>query len=76
MVNKSEERVDGLEIYYRPIERFEKWTAILFWASALFSILVLYSQYIPWKAFYDVPTLLFSTSVLLHLVLSLYIRFY
>lgn len=80
MINISEERVDGLERYYRPIERFEKWTAVLFWASALFSIAVLYSQFIPWndqwKAVHDIPTILFSTSVLLHLVLSLYIRFH
>ena len=76
MANLCEVRVDGLERYYRPIEHFEKWTAILFWLSALFSFAVLYSQFIPWKDIHDIPTLLFSVSVLLHLILSLYIRFH
>lgn len=76
MIDDSVKRVDGLERYYKPIERFEKWTSVLFWLSAILSIVALYSQLIPWKSFQDVPTLVFSASVVLHLVLSLYVRFH
>lgn len=76
MARINKERVDGLEHYYRPIERCEKWMSILFWASALLSVTVLYSELIPSQEWRDVPTVLFSASVVLHLVLSLYVRFH
>lgn len=76
MTESETERVDGLEHYYRPIERCEAWTTCLFWASAILSIIALYSRCIPWERVRDVPAVLFSMSVILHLVLSLYNRFH
>lgn len=76
MANINNERIDDLEHHYIPIERFEKWSSILFWSSAAFSILSLYSHYIPWSTIGDVPVILFSTSVVVHLAITLYMRFY
>lgn len=76
MTESEIKRIDGLEWYYRPIERCETWTTRLFWVSAVLSVVVLYSQWIPWDAVRDIPTVLFSVSVVLHLVLSLYNRFH
>jgi len=76
MTEQRTERVDGLERYYGPIERLEGLSSMLFWASAVLSIAVLYSQFIPWRTFRDVPTLLFSASVVLHLVLTLFLKFH
>ena len=72
----NNERIDDLERHYTPIERFEKWRSRLFWASAAFSILSLYSQYIPWTTIIDAPVILFSMSVVVHLAITLYVRFY
>ena len=76
MANINNERIDDLEHHYIPIERFGKWSSILFWASAVFSILSLYSHYIPWSTIVDAPVILFSTSVVVHLAITLYLRFY
>lgn len=76
MAESEIERIDGLERYYRPIEHCETWTTGLFWVSAVLSVVVLYSQWIPWDAVRDIPTVLFSVSVILHLALSLYNRFH
>jgi hypothetical protein len=76
MAESETKRIDGLERYYRPIERCETWRTRLFWVSAVLSVVVLYSQWIPWDAVRDVPTVLFSASVILHIVLSLYNRFH
>jgi len=76
MEQHKKERIDELERYYRPIELCETWTTRLFWVSAVLSVLVLYSQWIPWKDLRDIPTVLFCVSVTLHLLLSLYNRFH
>ena len=76
MIDDRIKRVDGLEHYYSPIERFAKWVTILFWMSVIFSIVSLYSQWIPWKEFRDIPAIVLLTCVFLHLVLSLYVRFH
>ena len=76
MAESETKRFDGLERYYRPIELCEKGTTSLFWVSAGLSVVVLYSQWIPWGAVRDIPTVIFSASVILHLVLSLYNRFH
>lgn len=76
MAELETKRIDGLERYYRPIELCETWTTSLFWISAVLSVLVLFSHWIPWDAARDIPTVLFSVSVIFHLILSLYNRFY
>ncbi len=70
------ERVDGLERYYKPIESAEKYASALFWASAVLSVVVLYSQSIPWESFRDATTILFTISVVLHLILTLFVKFH
>ena len=69
-------RIDDIDRYYRPIERIERISSALFWASAALSIVVLYSQCIPQESLRDVPTLLFATSVMLNLILTLYLKFH
>ena len=76
MDNETQERVDGVDKYYKPIERLEGWTSRLFWLSAAFSVIVLYSDLIPWRSVQDVPTVAFVAVVILHLGLSLYLRLY
>ena len=76
MTESETKRIDGLERYYSPIERCETWITHLFWGSAVLSVIVLYAQCIPWNGARDIPTVLFSVSVILHLILSLYNRFH
>lgn len=76
MSEDTTDRIDGLERYYAPIERCETWTTRLFWASATLSVVVLYSKWIPQEGLRDIPTVLFSASAVIHLVLSLYNRFH
>jgi hypothetical protein len=76
MSESQTNRIDGLERYYKPIERCETWTTLLFWVAAVLSVAVLYSQWIPSDTLRGVPTVLFSLIVILHLVLSLYNRFH
>lgn len=75
MAESEMKRFDGLEQYYKPIETCEKWTNRLFWVLAVLSVIVLYSQWIPWDAVRDIPAILFSVGVVLQLLLSLYNRF-
>jgi hypothetical protein len=75
MIEDKTERVDGLERYYKPIEIFERLSSLLFWVSAVLSIAVLYSRIIPWTSLRNVPMVMFSTFVVLHLVFTLYTKF-
>lgn len=76
MAVQETERVDGLEHYYRPIENIEGVSTVLFWVSATLSIAVLYSRLIPWQSLRDVPMLLFAAIVVLHLILTLYLKYH
>lgn len=76
MTDGINKRVDGIDSYYRPVERLENWTSWLFWLSAGLSVVVLYAGLIPWKPIQDIPMIAFIVSVVVHLVLSLYLRFY
>jgi hypothetical protein len=69
-------RVDGLERYYRPIETVEQISSMIFWASVILSVAVLYSHFIPWHSLQDVPAILFAACVVLHLILTLCLKFY
>lgn len=76
MTESQIERIDGLDHYYRPIDRMEAVSSVLFWASAFLSFSVLYSRDIPWQSMQDVPMLLFTACVVVHLLLSLYLKFH
>ena len=76
MAEQKNQRIDELERYYKPVEHCETWTTRLFWVSAVLSFIVLYSKWIPWNSVHDIPAVLFSVSVILHLVFSLYNKFY
>jgi hypothetical protein len=76
MTESEVKRIDGLEHYYRPIEKIEVVLSALFWASAALSVAVLYSRHIPWQSMQDVPMLLFAGCVVVHLLLALYLKFH
>lgn len=76
MTDGTPKRVDGIDRYYRPVEHLENWTSRLFWVSAGLSVVVLYAGIIPWRPIQDIPMLAFLASVVVHLVLSLYLRFW
>lgn len=69
------ERIDGIDRYYKPIERLDLWTSKIFWVSAVLSVVVLYAGFIPWPRIKEIATLLFVFSVVLHLAFTLYLRF-
>ena len=71
----EEERIDEIDRYYKPIEKFDSWNSKVFWISASLSIVVLYTELIPWAHFKDISSLLFTLSVVLNLALTLYLRF-
>ena len=70
------ERIDELDKFYRPIEQFDRLDSAIFWFSAILSVTVLYESRIPWPQLRDLPSVLFVLSVIVHLILSLYLRFY
>lgn len=70
------ERVDELERYYKPIEQIDDLNAWLFWASAILSIAVFFKDFLPWKALHNVLEISFILIVMVHLVLSLYVRYH
>ena len=70
------ERVDELERYYKPIEKIDDLNAWLFWVSAILSIVVLFDRLTPWQALHDVLEISFVLLVILHLLLSLYVRYH
>lgn len=76
MTIERQERVDGIDRYYQPIERFDKWTTRLFWLSAGLSVAVLYADLISWKPLEALATLAFVASVVAHLALTIYLRFH
>lgn len=76
MTESEVERIDGLDHYYKPIEETEFLSSVLFCASAALSVVVLYSRHIPFQSMQDVPMLLFAGCVVVHLVLTLYLKFY
>ncbi len=69
------ERIDGIDRYYKPIERLDLWTSKIFWVSAALSVVVLYAGFIPWPRIKENATLLFVFSVVLHHAFTLYLRF-
>lgn len=69
-------RVDEVEQYYWPIDQLEKWLSLLFWVSAVLSVIVLYADQIPWSQVQEVPATLFAVVVLIHFAISQYVRFY
>src|SRR5688572_27361349 len=74
--NNQVERVDELERYYKPIERIDDFNAWLFWVSAILSIIVLFDGLIPWTDARDILEISFILLVILHLFLSLYVRYH
>ncbi len=70
------ERIDELERYYKPIEQIDDINVWLFWASAILSIVVLFDGLTPWQALHDVLGISFVLLVILHLLLSLYVRYH
>jgi hypothetical protein len=76
MTESEVKRIDGLDHYYRPIERIETVSSVLFWASATLSVAGLYSYHIPWQPMQDIPMFLFAGCVVMHLLLTLYLKFH
>ncbi len=76
MTESEVKRIDGLDHYYRPIEKIEAVSSVLFWASAILSVAVLHSRHIPWQSVQDIPMLLFAGCVVVHLLLTLYLKFH
>ncbi len=76
MIELEAKRVDGLDHYYRPIERIEGVSSVLFWVSVLLSIAVLYSHLIPWQPLQDISMLLFAIAVVAHLLLGLFLKYH
>jgi hypothetical protein len=74
--NHQVERIDELERYYKPIETIDDINAWLFWASAILSVAVFFKGLLPWKALQDVIEISFIVLVVLHLVLSLFVRYH
>lgn len=70
------ERIDELERYYTPIEILDDWNRRVFWLSAVLSIAVFFKNSIPWKSLQDLLEISFVVLVIVHLFLSLYIRFH
>lgn len=70
------DRVDQLEKYYSPFEGCDKWASRLFWACALFSIVVPYSDRIPVSWLQQAPGVLFMVMVVAYSVLSHYSGFF
>ncbi len=75
MPNDEQERIDGIDQYYKPINRLDSWVSKIFWISAFLSVSVLYADILPWKNVKEITTVLFVFSVVVHLVLTLYLRF-
>lgn len=71
----EKERIDEIDRYYKPIERLNLWTFRVFWISAALSVIVLYAGFVPWIHAKSMATILFVFSVVLHLALTLYLRF-
>jgi hypothetical protein len=69
-------RIDELEKYYKPIETIDEWNNRIFWISAILSIVVFFKTQIPWSVLQDLPETLFIATAIIHLVLSVYVRFY
>jgi len=74
--NSQTERIDELERYYKPIEQIDDINAWLFWVSAILSIAVFFKGLLPWKALQDALEISFILLVILHLILSLYVRYH
>ena len=68
------ERIDELDRYYTPVGQLDDWISRIYWVSAFFSIAVLYKNQIPWPQVQWVPEFLFALSVILHVILSAYLR--
>lgn len=75
MLNDEQERIDGIDQYYKPINRLDSWVSKIFWISAFLSFSVLYADLSPWKNAKTITTVLFVLSVVIHLVFTLYLRF-
>ena len=75
-IRLKSERFDGMEHFYLPIQRFQKWTSILFWTSAVLSFAVLFPQQSQLVRLQNTCQLLFSMSVVIHLLLSLSTKYY
>jgi hypothetical protein len=75
MTDHKHEKVDGIDRYYQPIERLDSLTSIMFWVSAVLSVIVLYGGFVPWVPFKNVATVLFTLCVISHLSFTLYLRF-
>lgn len=70
------DRVDQLENYYSPIENCEKWARRFFWACAVLSLGVPYSDKIPFDWLQQIPAIMFILAVLIHATLSNYSGFF
>lgn len=68
------ERVDELDKYYKPIETLDNGLSKLYLFSAILSIVVLYKNQIPWQQLQILPELVFALSVIIHVILSAYLR--
>ena len=75
MASETQERVDGINQYYQPVELLDRWTSRLFWLTVGLSVAVLYADLIKWKPMKNIVTLIFVVSAFLHLASTIYLRF-
>lgn len=76
LTNNQVERVDELERYYKPIETIDDLNAWLFWGSAILSVAVFFKGLLTWKVLQDIIEISFILLVIVHLILSLYVRYH
>lgn len=74
--NHQVERIDELERYYKPIEKIDDLNAWLFWVSAILSVAVFFKGFLPWMMLQNVLEISFILLVIVHLILSLYVRYH
>ena len=74
--DSSTGRIDELERYYKPIEILDNWDHWVFWLSIILSIVVFFKASIPWPLLQSSVEVLFIVSVVIHVTLSLYVRFH
>ena len=70
------DRIDQLDKYYSPIDSCDKWAGRFFWACAVLSVGVPYSDKIPVEWLQQLPGIIFILAVLAHSVLSHYSSFF
>ena len=75
MEKDEQVRIDGIDEYYQPVERLDFIISIIFWISAIVSILILYIGAIPWETLRNAIKILFILSVITHVTFTIYLRF-